>query len=197
MLLSIICPRISKGMARALELELSGIEHEIIRNKWDNGLVKAKGSFVCLLETDSAFEKGSIKNNLAVFTGNPLYRKLAMVSSTVDYDDMPDRLIFSWNDGLKGYLASQLKSVRDCRIGYVPGAVVRRTSLLKSNLDHLENAQRFTTDVCFDFWSRGLRISVNPESTYCVPANPKMREYRDKFLPDEKVIQIWDHELIS
>lgn len=180
-----------------LERELDGIHYEIIRNTWAKGLEKAEGNFVCLLETDSAVEKGSIRKNLEVFMENPSYRKLAMVSPTVDFPDMEENLIFSWNDGLKGYHASQLKSLRDCRIGYVPGAVIRRTSLLKSNLDHILNPQRLTTDVCFDFWSRGLRISVNPDTVYCVPEKSKYKNYKDVFIPDESVIAIWDHELIS
>lgn len=197
MLLSIICPRVSKGIARMLERELDGIHYEIIRNTWSRGLLKAQGNFVCLLETDSAVENGSIRKNLEVFTNNPSYRKLAMVSPTVDFIDIEEPLIFSWNDGLKGYHASQLKSMRDCRIGYVPGAVIRRTSLLKSNLDHIANARRLTTDVSFDFWSRGLRISVNPETVYCAPERAKYKNYKDKFTPDERVIAIWEHELIS
>lgn len=197
MLLSIICPRVSKGIQRMLERELEGIDYEIIRNTWVKGIPKARGNFVCLLETDSAVEPGTIKDNLAVFTDNPSYRKLAMVSPTVDFVGMPERLIFSWNNGLKGYHASQLKSMRDCRVGYVPGSVIRRTSLLKSNLDHLLNPNRLTTDMAFDFWSRGLRISVNPETTYCAPENVKYKNYKDKFVPDQKVIELWEHELIS
>lgn len=180
-----------------LERELEGIDYEIIRRVWSSGLEKAKGSYVCLLETESAIERGTIRNNLKVFTENPSYRKLAMVSPAVDFPDMEQNLIFSWNNGVKGYHASQLKSMRDCRIGYVPGAVIRRTSLLKSNLEHIENPLRLTTDVSFDFWSRGLRISINPESVYCVPERQKMKNYKDKFAPDERVIGIWDHELIS
>lgn len=180
-----------------LEVELEGIEYEIIKRTWAKGLPKAKGSFVCLLETDCAVEKGSIRDNLAVFMKNPSYRKLAMVSPTVDFPDMEEPLIFSWNNGLKGYHASQLRSIRDCRIGYVPGAIIRRTSLLKSNLSRIENAQMLTTDVCFDFWSRGLRVSVNPETIYCVPEKSKYRNYRGKFVPNQKVIDIWEHELIS
>lgn len=180
-----------------LEKELEGIEYEIIRRVWSNGLEKAKGNFVVLLEPDSAIERGSIRDNLKVFTDNPSYRKLAMVSPTVDFPDVPVPLIFSWNDGLKGYHASQLKTMRDCRIGYVPGAVIRRTSLLKSNLTHIENPLNITRDVSFDFWSRGLRVSVNPETIYCVPEKQKMKKYKDVFVPDQRVIGIWEHELIS
>lgn len=180
-----------------LERELKDVEHEIIRNTWSRGLLKARGSFVCLLEKDSAVEKNSIVHNLRIFTDNPSYRKLAMVSSTVDFEDIGEKLIFSWNDGVKGYHASQLRSMRDCRIGYVPGAVIRRTSLLKSNLDHILNPLRLTSDVSFDFWSRGLRISVNPETIYYAPIGNKTKNYKDKFLPNENVIKIWEHELIS
>lgn len=180
-----------------LERELIGINHEIIKYTWNNGLPKAKGSFVCLLEKDSAIERQSIINNLKIFTDNPSYRKLAMVSSTVDFEDIGENLIFSWNDGVKGYHASQLHSIRDCRIGYVPGAIIRRTSLLKSNLEHILDPLRLTADVSFDFWSRGLRVSVNPESIYYAPIQNKKINYKDKFLPNENVIKIWEHELIS
>jgi hypothetical protein len=197
MLLSIICPKISKGMSQMLERELKDIEHEIIKNIWSTGLPKAKGSFVCLLEPDSAVEKNSIIENLKIFTDNPSYRKLAMVSPTVDFEDIGEKLIFSWNNGVKGYHASQLRSIRDCRIGYVPGAIIRRTSLLKSNLNHMLDPLRFTTDVSFDFWSRGLRISVNPETVYYAPINGKQKKYRDKLVPNQDVIKIWEHEMIS
>lgn len=184
-------------MTRMLERELEGIEHEIIRNVWSRGLKKATGSFVCLLETNSAIEPGALRANLSVFTENPYYRKLAMVSPAVDFVDAPERLIFSWNDGLKGYHASQLKSMRDCRIGYVPGAIIRRSSLLGSSFDHILNPRTFTRDVCFNFWSRGLRVSVNPETTYAAPEKTSYKNYKDTYEPDEKVIQLWDHELIT
>lgn len=180
-----------------LQKELEGIEHEIIRRTWEKGLLKAKGNYVCLLETDSAVQPNTIRENLAVFTDNPSYRKLAMVSPTVDYPDMTENLIFSWNNGLKAYHASQLRSMRDCRIGYVPGAIIRRTSLLKSNLEHIDNPNRLTTDVCFDFWSRGLRISVNPETVYFAPDGAKYKKYKDIFQSNQSVIDIWEHELIS
>lgn len=184
-------------MNSMLERELKGIDHEIIRNTWSRGLEKARGSFVCLLEMDSAIQQGTLIDNLKVFTDNPSYRKLAMVSPTVDFDEIDQPLIFSWNNGTKGYHATQLKSMRDCRIGYVPGAIIRRTSLLKSNRDHILNPLRLTTDVSFDFWSRGLRISVNPETIYFAPVKSKKKNYKDKFVPKDEVIAIWEHELIS
>lgn len=196
MLLSVICPRVSNGMARMLDRELEGIHHEIIYLTWEKGLEKAKGNFVCLLETNSAVERGSIVENLKVFTDNPSYRKLAMVSPTVDYPDMEQPLIFSWNDGLKAYHAGQLKSMRDCRMGYVPGAVIRRTSLLKSDLSHILDPHRLTTDVSFDFWNRGLRVQVNPDTVYYVPLKRKTKKYKDKFTPNQSVIDIWEHEVI-
>ncbi len=151
-----------------LERELDGVDSEVIVADWDVGILFAKGDFICLLEADSAIDKGSIVNNLKVFTENPSYRKLAMVASPID-DPSCSGTVFSFTEDARRRFINTSESVHAVRIGSVPGAVIRRSSLLKIAPEIGQNPLDLTMQVCLAFWEHGLRILLNPDSLYYAP----------------------------
>lgn len=158
MVLTVLVPDNRQGMKNMLAKELANIDSEIIYKDWKTGIQEAKGDFVCLLEYDSAVSAGSIAKQLEPFLNNPRFRKLAMVSPLVEFDDTEPL-------SLSG-LEPTSKHSQMTRVGCVPGAIIRRTSLLKY-VDLLEN---HVSDLSYElsvlFWENGLRIMADPTCIY-------------------------------
>lgn len=165
MVLSVIVPDKRKGMKHMLLKELQNIDSEIIISGWRDGLVKAQGDFICLLEHDSAVSPGSIAKQLKPFLDNPRFRKLVMVSPLVEFDD-------SEAMSLSGF-QNHSEYPQMTRVGCVPGAVIRRTSLLKY-VDLLDNhVSDLSYEVSVAFWENGLRITGEPTCVYYSPSSVK------------------------
>lgn len=196
MLLSVIVPRLSKGVKSMLERELKGIDSEIVRATWSNGIKKAKGDFVCLLETDSAVERNTIRDNLEAFTSNPSYRKLAMVSPRVDLPDASKPISWTYSNGLAALTEQTSQLTHAVRIGNVPGAIIRKSSLLKIDPDLTGHPWALSLTFSVECWKRGLRIALNPETLYYVPEGYRYKKGKAT-KPDEDVLRIWDREMIS
>jgi hypothetical protein len=204
MLLTIVTPDTQAGMRKMLERELEGIDHEIINKKWDKGIELAKGNFVCLLETNSAVKRGSIRDNLQVFLDNPSYRKLAMVSPAVDLADNDAIVPFmmGWMsdttyNGVTYTMASAANGIKSVRLGFTPGAVIRRSSLLKSGVEYKKNPFLYSLEMSIAFWEQGLRVSGNPESLYYAPENITYTKIKDTPEVPSAVLEMWKHEMIS
>lgn len=164
MVLSVIVPDDRAGMQHMLEHELIDIESEIIFADWEEGLAQARGDFVCLLEYDSALSRGSIARQLEPFLNNPRFRKLAMVSPLVEFDDTEPMSLSGMGDSRYPQMT---------RVGFVPGAIVRRTSLLKY-IDLLGNhVGDLSYEISVAFWETGLRITAEPTCIYYSPSGIK------------------------
>jgi len=197
MLLSIIVPEAPLGMARMLERELRGIESEVIVTDWKVGVPFVRGDFVCLLEADSAIEKGSIINNLKVFMENPSYRKLAMVASPVDYPNY-ENVVYSFTEDAQKRFENHSDSVHAIRVGSVPGAVIRRSSLQKVAPKLGQSPMDLTMQVCLAFWEHGLRILLNPDSLYYAPDTfERPSQYSPSWSASPNVLSLWQRELIA
>lgn len=197
MLLSVITPDNQPGMAQMLEKELNGIDAEIIINNWDDGLRQAKGNFVCLLEKNSAVKSGTIRENLAVFTEKPAYRKLAMVSPLVDID--AQTYVLAYEKGLTAKQTVALGSVVPARIGCIPGSIIRASSLKKypEKLD-TEYPIQDSSGLSIFFWENGLRICRNPDTLYYAPEDfHSGTSLIETHVPSSQVLDIWQHEMIS
>lgn len=182
-----------------LEKELNGIDAEILVKSWQSGLKKAKGDFVCLLEADSAVSPGTIRRNLSEFTENPQYRKLAMVSSLVDITKFKDPVSWTYQNGLAALLKTPSKMFHSVRIGNVPGAIIRKSSLVKANIKFDLHPWALSTQLSLYFWDNGLRIAMQPESIYYAPEmmTRKVRRPKRKPKPSARVMRIWEQEMIS
>lgn len=196
MKLSIIIPEALSGTASMLTQELEGIDSEVLVLDWSKGLAAAQGEFICFLEEDSAVKRGSIAQNLQVFLENPLFRKLAMVSSPVDYPE-EKRICYGYTEGAQRRFEVTTTSVHTVRVGSVPGAVIRRSSLIKVQPKLKGNINSLTMNVCLDLWEAGQRILLNPEALYYAP-DVEQKPRRALFSRQVKapVLQEWNREMV-
>jgi hypothetical protein len=201
MLLSVITPDKQPGMNGMLKKELEGIDAEVISKPWAEGILEAKGDFICLLEENSAIRMSTIRDNLHVFTDKPAYRKLAMVSCMVDLPEAKVNVAWTYNNGLQATTYIGSDSTHAARIGYVPGAIVRTSSLRKANLSPSYPPTAFSCGLSLFFWENGLRVALNPETLYYAPENASYTwpaaPNKSMLIPTAKVMQLWEHEMIS
>lgn len=151
--------------------ELQGLQHEVIRAaNWQDGLLQAQGEFVSFLEPRSRVSRNYFKKNMKIFTSQPLFRKLVMVASSVNLPDSKHNIygyLLSLEGSEPSLLPSRIMSSREpysIQIGYIPGAILRR-SVLQGSLfvdDPVETSIR----VSLDFWQRGWRLLINPNTVY-------------------------------
>jgi hypothetical protein len=188
MVLSVIVPDKRPGMQKMLEQELQNIDSEIIYAKWPTGLARAKGDFVCLLEHDSAVSKGSIARQLEPFLNNPKFRKLAMVSPLIEFDDTKPMVLDSFGK------TSYPQQPQLTRSGSIGGAIIRRTSILK-NRDLLKtNLTTTSHGVSVSLWEHGLRIMIDPTSIYYSPQRFKRGVVVSV---SEPLMELWIRECIT
>lgn len=187
MVLSVIVPDDRAGMRNMLEHELSDIESEIIFDKWGKGLKRATGDFVCLLEHDSAVSRGSIARQLEPFLSNPRFRKLAMVSPLVEFEDTAPIAL----NGL---------GVTDCprfaqlaRSACVAGAIIRRTSLLQYTDLFARDLTVMSHQISVAFWENGLRVIAEPASVYYSPQNFRKGEL---ISASAELLELWRRECV-
>jgi len=199
MILTVVVPRLQRAQWERIDEELKDIEYEIIPLKDEaKALEVASGAFIVFLEEDSGFAPGSLRSSLQVFLDRPSYRKLAMVATPVDYDALEGRYGYSY----EGVLA--LDTIMDneeesypVSIAHFYGSVIR-VSALKKYLVNLKRETMFKTVLISDkFWSNGLRIELNPGSTYFPPATVKPTPegaYRIK--ANSESLKVWNREFI-
>lgn len=185
MVLSVITPDERLGMKSMLSHELQGIDSEIIFDDWYFGIEQAHGDFICLLEHDSAVSRGALAKQLEPFLTNTHYRKLAMVSPLIEFDDTEPI-------SLSG-LQVHTKYSKMTRIGCVPGAIIRRTSLLK----YIELLDNDVSDLSYElsvlFWEHGLRIIADPT---CIYYSPSRLKRGGAIVASDKVVELWHRECI-
>lgn len=197
MILSVIVPKKQEGMMRMLERELDGIDSEVIVGSWKSGIKKAQGSFVCLLEEDSAVSPGTIKSNLQEFISNPRYRKLAMVSPMVDFSEIEDPITYGLTKNKLKIQNTTQDSLHPARIGNVPGAVIRKASLLKVGLKIRCNAVNLSATTSIKFWNNGLRVLLNPDALYYAPESEVYDPGANSFPIKITTKKMWEQEFIS
>lgn len=205
MLLAVCVPDKQPGMERMLEKELEGLDAEVIHDSWQEALASTDAEFVCLLEKNSALSSGSIKASMKEFIENPLYRKLAMVSPIVDMPQFKAPISFTytvndWHKGLAVVNKPRTDSFHNVRIGFVPGAIIRRSSLQKAAIPLTLPPVPFSVILSLFFWQHGLRVALQPQSLYYAPENVSYdrlpTQYRSSIVPEQKTADLWQHEMI-
>lgn len=186
MQLTVIVPDDRPGMQRMLAHELQFIDSEIIYTNWRSGLKKAQGDFICLLEFDSAVSKGSIGRQLQVFLDNPRYRKLAMVSPLIEFDNT-EAMAFSHSNSEEPQFA---------RTGVVVGAIIRRSSILKSKVVIGREIVNLSYNLSTIFWENGLRIMHDPNSIYYSSSALQRKRIKQPTV-SSVVIELWRRECIA
>lgn len=201
MILSVIMPKLQKAQWARIDEELRDIDYElVIDSDLSQGIKRSKGSFLTIIEEDSAFSADSVRTNLEIFLDKPSYRKLAMVSSVVDFEehDMTTTFTYGDHDGeLLGIRPPSSSEPHAVRIGYMMGAVIRTSSIKKAKLNYSKNALYLSAQLSASLWARGLRIELNPSSTYFAPCGfSPVDQEQYKIGKENAAIKVWHKEFI-
>jgi len=189
MVLTVIVPDDRPGMQRMLAGELQNINNQIIYDTWRSGLEKARGDFILLLEHDSAIERGGVERLLYPFLENPHFRKLAMVSPMVEFEDT-DPTSLSYHDT---FLSSGYHSVR---YGSIAGAIIRQHSLMKYAHLLVDDVIDSSYDISLEFWEHGLRVMNDPQALYYSPSTWSSYVKKNKAVSD-KLKTLWEQECVA
>ena len=197
MILSVVIPTLQRGQWLRIDDEFRGAGYELIINSDPvKALKEAKGHFILFLEEDSAFLEGELINSLNMFLDNPSYRKLAMVTSGIDFDDTEDIAGFEYDDGVK------LTNVHGdgqypVSIGYLYGSIIRTSSLKRATLQKKKDTIYSSVKLSDFFWSNGLRVEINPEAIYYAPVGTSSSlEGAYKLEDTSKALTVWKKEFI-
>lgn len=150
-----------------------------VYDNWLNAVSHIKNNYVCFVESDCLVNSGYFASQLGLFKKNPMFRKLAMLSSAIGVD--------SWENKFYGYELGDnhidgvipVKNMKSSRvypvqIGFVPGAIIR-VSMLRKALSDLKAVNGMENDLLYlstklslSFWEQGdgNRVHVNPNTTY-------------------------------
>lgn len=83
------------------------------------------------------------------------------------------------------------------RAGCVPGAIIRRSSILKfSSVLLNEEVITNSLNLSLNFWEHGLRISHDPESIYYSP-DAAYGEGSNGYEITQSVMRLWQQECVS
>lgn len=197
MILSVVVPKLQKAQWERIEKEFKFVDYELIIQKDPSkALELASGRFILFLEEDSAFKEGELSRSLDIFRFNESYRKLAMVSSAVDFDGIPYNVGFTYEDGVELTTVSG-DDQHPVSVGYIYGAIMRTTALKKAVLSYKKDALYRSIQLSDYFWANGLRIEINPRSVYYSPVEYTPQEgdtYKIKH--NSEALKVWGKEFI-
>jgi hypothetical protein len=185
----------------------------VVADSWAAGVAQCHGDYICLVEPDCLVSAGYFSSNLGLYRKHAHYRKLAMMASCFGVDSWKNRIfhyrlgqIIAGNEQLSTTywtLMPQRKkyanTIYPVQVGFVPGAIFRRTALLGimgridfGNPDLID----LSTKVSFHFWNTNRRIAINPNTTYV--STDRRLENPGVFDPKvpRKVGNIFEHEEI-
>lgn len=191
MTLSVIVPDDRPGMLRMLDHELKNIDSEIIHSDWRLGLKKAQGDFICLMEHDSAVQRGSMAKQMEFFEENPNFCTIAMVSPQVQFENSePLSLLYHGESRRKIYSTCHL-----VKVGCVGGAIIRANSLRKFIEAMDDDIIEFSYNLSLKFWENGLRIMREPNALYESPTEATTEIRVEPTVP-LNLMELWTRECV-
>lgn len=199
MIISVVVPKLQKAQWERIEEEFKFVDYELIVHKDPiKALDLLSGRFVVFLQEDSAFEPGSLRRSLELFRENPSYRKLAMITTAVDYDSMQGRYAFSYDNGVElTTVEGNSTDTYPVSIGYLYGSVMRTTAYRKAIISHKKDALYRSIQISEHFWANGLRIEMNPLATYYAPVGEEpTAENTYRIKTNSEALKTWDREFI-
>lgn len=208
-MLSVIIPpgRRTKLTEIICNKQLRGMDFELIlADTWKEGLRQSKGEFVSLMDADCDMSDNFFKKNLKIFTSQPSFRKLAMVSSSVSNPSRDFRIygyILSLDGSEPSLLPSNIRSSSSpygIQVGYLPGSIIRRNAIRDIEIlngDPILDSIKMSLDL----WIHGSRCYINPDTTYFHNAENKI-QFATKIkeeLPEgvDYVQRLWRREMIG
>lgn len=205
-LLSVIIPEADKKTHALCKAELRGLDYEIISTTgWNDGIKHASGEFVSLIEPGADLTSGYFWDNLRIFTSQPSFRKLAMVSSAVSN--------LTWETTIYGYLLSTAGSKPSVmpshiqsssqpyaiQVGYIPGSIIRR--IVAENMKLSDDMLFDSVRLSLSLWAAGSRCFLNPDTVYLDNSDRKIQfpvSYDGELPPEiSNLMQMFRREMIA
>lgn len=149
----------------------------LTEDSWTEGLKKVRTPFVCLVEADCVLSPnyltsmistlkttGVIKENGLHAEKRGGYRKLAMIFPVVGVNSFRNKFYGYKFEGDEIYPSREKMSYQ---VGFVPGAILRYTSIKDTELDWDEpDLVKLSAEVSSYLWNSNRRLRLNPEATY-------------------------------
>ncbi len=161
-------------------------------NSWKD----AKTEFIAFVPPKQVFTQDYFNQLLEVFTDRPRFRKLSMVSPSIDMNG--NSPIFGWLVSPTSILPSRIKSSSEpyaAQIGFLPGAVIKKTALerLQQEFTGADLLDSINTSV--GLWNAGHRVYVHPKVFITTDQKGMPVAYQPEV--EEKVKQIWKREMVG
>jgi hypothetical protein len=157
----------------------------------------AESEFISFVPPGRTISDGYFNELLSVFADRPLFRKLSMVSPSIDIAG--ESPVYGWLVSPTSIMPSRIRSSTEpyaVQIGYLPGAIIKKTALErlqpKFTMADLDNS----INLSLELWDSGLRCFIHPKVSF-------EGEHRHgipiKYQPvvDEKVRKIWKREMVG
>lgn len=139
----------------------------------------SKNRYICFLEADCLVNSGYFTSLMGLIKKNPKFRKLAMMTSATGVNNWGNKFYGycignNYADGIVPVREKKSSAVYPVQIGYLPGAVARK-SMLEAALKKLdlqtgieEDLVKMSTMVSLEFWRQGdgNPVFIAPNSTY-------------------------------
>lgn len=160
----------------------------IVSTDWFSEMPKIKNKYVCFVEADCLVNSGYFASMIGLLKKSRMLRKLAMLSSSTGVNNWANKFYgYSVKKEWTGVEPVEIKlpfvqpnkemksrGVYPVQIGYVPGAIIRVSSLrdLLSKGDIVDQFDHdlvyLSTRISLGFWRQGdgNRVHLNPNSTY-------------------------------
>jgi hypothetical protein len=175
-------PNVTQLTYENLWKELKDIpDAELTVGEWE--IPKTKNRYVCWVEADCLVSSGYFESQLGLLKKNPMFRKIAMMSSSTAVNDWANKFYGynignNYDDGVIPNMIKKSNQVYPVQVAYMPGAIMHIGMLTKA-LDTIKAKQSwekdlvyFSTQLSLAFWQQGVgngvgnRVHINPNSTY-------------------------------
>ena len=158
--------------------DMADVELRVFDN-WIDSVGQIKNDYVCFVEPDCLVNSGYFSSQLGLFKKNPMFRKLAMLSSGTGVNQWGNKfygykLGDNYVEGITPVKEMKSSRVYPVQIGFVPGSIIRVAMLKKvlSDLKATHGIEKdlvyFSTQLSIAFWKQGdgNRVHINPNTTY-------------------------------
>lgn len=197
MILTVVFPHLQKAQWERIDEEFKHLEYEVVIQKdIQKAIEEARGRFILFLEEDSAFKKGELAESMNMFLDNQSYRKLAMITSAIDFDEFKAPVRYSADDGKLAIAPVSGDARYPVQIGYLYGSIIRTSAIKNLTLSRRKGTVYRSVQLSDFFWSTGLRIEMNPLSVYYAPASAKPADDNYRFKTSSEALKVWYKEFI-